>query len=50
MRHTSTIADFEGEPLPDISDLVRDQIGYQLQKQELLVYGLCPECQKLEAE
>lgn len=44
------IADFEGEALPDISDLVRDQTGYRLQKQELLVYGLCPECQKLEVD
>ncbi|MBF8970764.1 MULTISPECIES: Fur family transcriptional regulator [unclassified Streptococcus] len=42
------IADFEGDGPPDISVTVREQTGYELRKQELLVYGLCPDCQKLK--
>lgn len=40
------IADFEDVEIPDLKREAEAQTGYQITKTQVLMYGICPECQK----
>lgn len=41
------IADFEDAEIPDLKREAEAQTGYQITKTQVLMYGVCPDCQKL---
>lgn len=40
------IADFEDVEIPDLKREAEEQTGYQITKTQVLMYGLCPDCQE----
>ncbi len=42
------IFDFEVEDLGNIRKLVTDKTDFVIESEQLIFYGICPECQKLE--
>lgn len=41
------IADFEDVEIPDLKREAEEQTGYHITKTQVLMYGVCPDCQKI---
>lgn len=41
------IADFKDVEIPDLKREAEEQTGYHITKTQVLMYGVCPDCQKI---